>query len=161
SGGMTFLNGSDLTLNNNTLTNDATALYVDTYTDGGDADTAPMSGTGNVVTNSGVGFQLWHMSGLTIGTSAADAISNNATAGFQSTGTAFSLRNFDNSTISNLDLSWSGATRTGVAITADSPGAPLNDGLTIQGVNAANRVNGINIGGGADLTVLNCTLTND
>ena len=40
--------GTDLVLNNNDLSNNYQGLYVDNVSDGGDSDSAPLTGTGNV-----------------------------------------------------------------------------------------------------------------
>ena len=103
--------GQDLTLLNNNLANNTIALYLDSFTDGADADTVPVIGSGNVVTNSADGFKtLEHESGLYLGTSGTGLIVNNASDGFDDvSGNALYLRNVPSSTIDGLDLSWTGS----------------------------------------------------
>jgi hypothetical protein len=149
--------GSDLTVSNNTLTNDGTALFVDGLTKNTLA--GPVIAAGNLFTNSDTGLQLFNMTGVTIGTSGTNIIINNATDGLQTvTGNVFYLRNLTNSTISGLNLTYTGSGRSGIGINSDSA-ANL---LTIQNVTVANRSGGIQIiGGGSDLTLTDNTLTND
>src|SRR5699024_8190746 len=143
--------GKDLTLVNNNLSNNNTALYVDGYTDGPDADSAPMTATGTVAAGSVTGMQLWNMTGLTIGTSGTNVVVNNATDGLN-------LPTVDNTTVSNLDLGGSGAPRSGTGLYADSS----TDGLTIQNVSSTGRNIGIQlVGGGKDLTISTLDVSND
>ena len=158
--GFTFVgNGTDLTLINNSLTNNSRSLYVDSFTDGADADTAPFTATGTVMTNSQSGMQLWNMTGLMIGTSGTDIVVDNATDGFTTVvGNVFYLRNLDNSSISGLDLTWSGPSRSGAGIVADSS----TDNLAVQNITASNRSNGVQLyGGGKDLTIDTLDVSND
>ncbi len=150
--------GYDLTLTGNDLANDNTGLYLDSF--GHSSFTTPVIASGNNVADDSTGFQLFNMSGLFIGTSGTGIIVNNAADGFQTTtGMALYIRNLPNSTISGLDLSYSGLSREGTGIYSDSY---LGSGVTIQNVNTANRSNGLLLqGGGANLTLNNNGLTND
>ncbi len=155
--------GQDLTLTGNTLTNDNTALYLDSFTAAAPF-TVPVIASGNIVTGSGNGFQLFNLGTSSnpqfIGTSGTGIIVNNASDGFQTvTGTVLYIRNLPNATISGLDLSFSGTGRSGTGIYS---GSNLGTGVTIQNVNASNRGSGIQLpGGGQNLTLTGNDLSND
>src|SRR5439155_725088 len=150
--------GQDLTLTNNNLANDNTALYLDSFSVGA-RGTTPVVASSNVVTNSSTGFQLFNMNGQFIGTSGTGIIINNATDGLNTAaGIPIRLQNDGNFTISGVDVSWTGGGRAGPGIYADG----TNNNLTITGVNAANRDTGLRIGdAGVDATITNNTLTNN
>ena len=152
--------GQDLTLTNNNLANNNTALYLNGFSDGGDADSVPVVGSGNVVTGSSTGFQLYNMTALYVGTSGVGLIVDNATAGFGSvTGSSFNLASLPSSTIDGLDLSYVAGLRTGNAIYSNSN---MGSGFTVENVTATNRAGGIVlVGGGQDLTLTNNDLSND
>ena len=74
-----------------------------------------------------------------------------------STATALRLSNMNGLTVSSLDLSYSGAGRSGTGIYADG----TNHNLTITGVNATRRNRGFRIGdAGQDLILTNNDLSN-
>ncbi len=152
--------GQDLTLIDNNLANDNTALYLNSFSDGGDADTVPVVGSGNVVANSNIGFQLFNINGMFVGASGTGLIMKNATDGFQSAlNYGLWLRNVPNITIDGLDLSFGGAVQSGDGIFADSN---LGANVTIQNVTATNRLTGIYLGNrGQDLTLLDNNLSNN
>ena len=157
--------GQNLTLTGNNLDNDGTSLYLDGFSASGAAPftTTPVVGSGNTVAGSTNGFQLRDMNGLFVGTSGTGLIVNNATDGFQTvTNDALYIYNLPNSTISGLDLSYSGAVQSGYGII--NPNFYFSgSNLTITNVNASNRAGGISLGGygNSNLTLTNNTLNND
>mgnify|MGYP003390101759 CR=1 FL=1 len=159
--GMQFQSGQDLTVTNNTLSNNDTGLYVDSYSDGSDVGITPLSSVGNVVSNSSTGLQFFNMSGLagmSIGITGTEAVVINATDGLKSvTGRALYLRNLDSLTLSDLDLAYTGTLPSGTGLYTDGS----MDDLTIQNVVSRNRNFGIEVIGATDLTLLNNTLTNN
>ena len=187
SNGLQLINGADLTVTNNTLTNDGNcAMYLDSFT--ANTHTFPVNSSGNIVTGSNNGFQLWNLGTLTapetIGTSGTGIVISNANDGFQTaSGNALWLRNDPNvGTIQGLNLRGTGSSaHTGAGIYSDGT---IGDNLVIQNDTINNRSIAINLqylgadalitnnnfsnnnGGislytGTDLTVTNNNLTND
>src|SRR5205085_467118 len=75
--------GQDLTLTSNNLSNNATALYLDSFSDGADANSVPVVASGNVMTGSDTGYQLFNMANQFIGTSGTGIILNTAAEGLK------------------------------------------------------------------------------
>ena len=153
-------NAEDLTVKNNDLSNNNSALYIDGFRDGGDADTYPVNLSGNKFSGAGNAMRLWNMDGLTLGITGTEAVViNNATDGLQSaTGTAIYLKSASDVTMIGLDLSYPGDGQSGTAIYTDG----TMSRLTIKNVIAKNRNNGFRIGdAGQDLTLINNDLSNN
>src|SRR5204862_417417 len=111
--------GTDLTVTNNTLTNNTTGLFVNGYSDGADANTVPIIASGNNFTGSDLPLQLFNMTGQFIGTSGTGIIINNATDGLNGTaGTVLRLANANIFPFATLFRSFTGSGRSGTGILA-------------------------------------------
>ena len=153
--------GQDLTVTNNNLSNNGLALYINNFSDGPDAgktdNTVPVIATGNTFTGSTSGIELYNMTNQVVATTGTGIIVANTDGLKDSTATALRLSNMNGLTVSSLDLSYSGAGRSGTGIYADG----TNHNLTITGVNATRRNRGFRIGdAGQDLILTNNDLSN-
>ena len=138
--------GQDVTLTGNTLTNDGTAIVLESLSDGPDSDSAPFSGWGNVFTGSTNGLNLGYMttSGnvIVIGNAIAAGVNFvvDGNSGFLTlAGTAISLNNVRDVTIDGLDVSYRDLTRSGYGIQATNS----SDNLVVKNVTASNRQTGL------------------
>ena len=149
--------GQDLTLTNNNLSNNGLALFLNAFSDGSDINTVPVIATGNTFTGSTSGIELYNMTNQVVATAGTGIIVANTDGLKDSTATALRLSNMNGLTVSSLDLSYSGAGRSGTGIYADG----TNHNLTITGVNATRRNRGFRIGdAGQDLILTNNDLSN-
>ena len=149
--------GQDLTLTNNNLSNNGLALFLNAFSDGSDINTVPVIATGNTFTGSSSGIELYNMTNQVVATAGTGIIVANTDGLKDSTATALRLSNMNGLTVSSLDLSYSGAGRSGTGIYADG----TNHNLTITGVNATRRNRGFRIGdAGQDLILTNNDLSN-
>ena len=158
--GIQVTGGKDLTANNNTLTNDGIALFVDSVTKSSLA--ASVIASGNTFANSGTALQLWNLSsGLTIGTANGSNIKiDNVNSGLQSnTGRVIYLSNISDVNIDGLDVGFNGSVRSGTGIYVDGTN---NNNMVVNLVTATNRSTGLRLGdAGQDLTVTNNNLSNN
>jgi fibronectin-binding autotransporter adhesin len=149
--------GQDLTLTNNNLSNNGLALYLKAFSDGSDINTVPVVATGNTFTGSTSGIELYNMTNQVVATTGTGIIVANTDGLKDSSATALRLSDMNGLTVSSLDLSYSGAGRSGTGIYADG----TNHNLTITGVNATRRNRGFRIGdAGQDLILTNNDLSN-
>jgi fibronectin-binding autotransporter adhesin len=153
--------GKDLTVTNNNLSNNGLALYINNFSDGPDAgktdNTVPVLATGNTFTGSTSGIELYNMANQVVATDGTGIIVANTDGLKDSSATALRLSNMNGLTVSSLDLSYSGAGRSGTGIYADG----TNHNLTITGVSATRRNRGFRIGdAGQDLILTNNDLSN-
>lgn len=164
--GISVNGGNDLTLTGNTLVHCGQAISVVEVTKRTPASKA-VTASGNIFTNSLNGLAISKMTaanaGLTIGTTGSeDVVINNATSGLQSvTGTAISLLDVQDVSIIGVDLGFAGGYRTGSGIIGNSSSSPSSGFWTITNVNASNRVNGIWISGGKNVTLMGNNLSNN
>ncbi len=108
--------GKDLTIDTLDVSNDNYGLYLDGFTDGPDADSAPILVSGVTFTNSGnpgdgnsSALTLFNMSNLTLGPDATNNVVIANTDGLKTAPqNAIWLRNVPNSTIDGLDLTYTG-----------------------------------------------------
>ncbi|MCY2981380.1 MAG: right-handed parallel beta-helix repeat-containing protein [Planctomycetota bacterium] len=149
--------GQDLTLTNNNLSNNGLALYMSGFSDGSDINTVPVIATGNTFTGSTSGIELSNMTNQVVATGGTGIIVANTDGLKDASATPLRLSNMNGLTVSSLDLSYSGAGRSGTGIYADG----TNHNLTITGVNATRRNRGFRIGdAGQDLILTNNDLSN-
>ncbi len=134
-------------LTDNNLSNNDQALYVLQFSDGGDADTSPLSGSGNTFTGSTNGIQLYNMQStsqsLVLGNSIAPGVNFviDGNSGLTSvTGTAINLSYVANVTIDGVDLSYREFTRSGTGIRAIDG---FNNNLTVKNTTVSNRQTGL------------------
>ena len=115
--------------------------------------------SGNLFASSTNGICLNNLPSQFIGVSGTGFIIDNATAGLQTvSGIALQVSNLDNSTINGLDVSWAvNSTHTGTGIYSDAN----SDNITITGVTASNRVEGVRIDGGSSRNINNSTFSNN
>ncbi len=156
--------GQDLTLIDNDLSGNNTALYVQSFTDGADTgnvdNSVPIIASGNVVTNSNTGMQLFNMSGQFVGITGTGIIVDNVNDGFQTvSGNAFYLRNFDNSTFEGvgrlLDRFRQSIRRGYLLVTR------RQTIWTIQNVIANNRSEGVRYDSGSNVTIQDSEFVNN
>ena len=95
----------------------------------------------NDFTNSARGMLLSNMTGLAVGS----GVGLNTVPGL-----AVELVNVTNATVSNLDLSFTGPSRSGTGLAVRGT---TSSNITVSGINVQNRITGINLTAGSNLSV--------
>ncbi len=159
--GIYISGGQDLELTDNSLTDNAQAIYVQNVAK--DMAAAAVMASGNVFTNSVDALEIRNITGASAGLTIGPAVTNHIVLDASSrletvTGNVLHLHNVDDVTIDALDVSSALDRRSGIGILGDGS----SDNWVIQNVTATNRSTGIQVtGGGTDLTLTGNDLSNN